>query len=157
MYFIACLTWVGVLLAPVAQLDRAPDFESGGQGFESLPARHQTSETSVVSRVGLDRASTQCCYGSNMEAAAPWFVICAVLFGSIAVARTPARGPQQPRPSVVLQVRLPTSAGSDNFDRGVPKTLLYFLLTISVSRLLPACSSVCSARGRWQGMTRERV
>jgi hypothetical protein len=26
--------------APVAQLDRAPDFESGGQGFESLPA-HQ--------------------------------------------------------------------------------------------------------------------
>ena len=25
--------------APVAQLDRAPDFESGGQGFESLPAR----------------------------------------------------------------------------------------------------------------------
>ena len=26
--------------APVAQLDRAPDFESGGQGFESLPARH---------------------------------------------------------------------------------------------------------------------
>src|SRR5262249_12939335 len=27
-------------LAPVAQLDRAPDFESGGQGFESLPARH---------------------------------------------------------------------------------------------------------------------
>ena len=27
--------------APVAQLDRAPDFESGGQGFESLPARQQ--------------------------------------------------------------------------------------------------------------------
>ena len=26
--------------APVAQLDRAPDFESGGQGFESLPAHH---------------------------------------------------------------------------------------------------------------------
>jgi hypothetical protein len=39
MYFIACLAWVSVLLAPVAQLDRAPDFESGGQGFESLPAR----------------------------------------------------------------------------------------------------------------------
>src|SRR5205085_7832558 len=29
--------------APVAQLDRAPDFESGGQGFESLPARQQRS------------------------------------------------------------------------------------------------------------------
>src|SRR5262249_43682258 len=26
--------------APVAQLDRAPDFESGGQEFESLRARH---------------------------------------------------------------------------------------------------------------------
>jgi hypothetical protein len=29
-------------LAPVAEPDRAPDFESGGQGFESLPA-HQIS------------------------------------------------------------------------------------------------------------------
>jgi hypothetical protein len=28
------------VLAPVAQLDRAPDFESGGQGFEPSPA-HQ--------------------------------------------------------------------------------------------------------------------
>ncbi len=27
-------------LAPVAQLDRAPDYESGGRGFESSPARH---------------------------------------------------------------------------------------------------------------------
>src|SRR5258705_5088663 len=27
--------------APVAQLDRAPDYESGGQEFESLRARHQ--------------------------------------------------------------------------------------------------------------------
>ena len=26
--------------APVAQLDRAPDYESGGRGFESFPARH---------------------------------------------------------------------------------------------------------------------
>ena len=26
--------------APVAQLDRAPDYESGGQEFESLRARH---------------------------------------------------------------------------------------------------------------------
>ena len=26
--------------APVAQLDRALDFESRGRGFESLPARH---------------------------------------------------------------------------------------------------------------------
>jgi hypothetical protein len=28
--------------APVAQLDRAPDYESGGQEFESLRARHST-------------------------------------------------------------------------------------------------------------------
>ena len=28
-------------LAPVAQLDRASDFESGGRGFESLRARHR--------------------------------------------------------------------------------------------------------------------
>ena len=27
---------------PVAQPDRAPDFESGGRGFESLRARHLT-------------------------------------------------------------------------------------------------------------------
>jgi hypothetical protein len=27
-------------LAPVAQLDRAPDYESGGWEFESLRARH---------------------------------------------------------------------------------------------------------------------
>src|SRR6202008_4764408 len=27
--------------APVAQLDRAPDYESGGQEFESLRARHK--------------------------------------------------------------------------------------------------------------------
>src|SRR5207244_5929082 len=41
MYFIAYLAWVRFYgQAPVAQLDRAPDFESGGQGFESLPARH---------------------------------------------------------------------------------------------------------------------
>src|SRR5690606_2111108 len=28
------------LVAPVAQLDRAPDYESGGQRFESFRARH---------------------------------------------------------------------------------------------------------------------
>ena len=31
------------VLAPVAQLDRAPDFESVGRGFESLRARHHHS------------------------------------------------------------------------------------------------------------------
>ena len=33
-------------VAPVAQLDRAPDFESGGQGFESLPARQFSANKS---------------------------------------------------------------------------------------------------------------
>ena len=37
--------------APVAQLDRAPDFESGGQGFESLPARQQVTEQQPDCRV----------------------------------------------------------------------------------------------------------
>ena len=32
--------------APVAQLDRAPDYESGGREFESSPARH-SSQTSL--------------------------------------------------------------------------------------------------------------
>ena len=30
--------------APVAQLDRAPDYESGGQEFESLRVRHLISQ-----------------------------------------------------------------------------------------------------------------
>jgi hypothetical protein len=42
----------GDLKAPVAQLDRAPDFESGGQGFESLPARQITM---VQPRITGDR------------------------------------------------------------------------------------------------------
>ena len=31
--------------APVAQLDRAPDYESGGREFESLRARHFDSDS----------------------------------------------------------------------------------------------------------------
>jgi hypothetical protein len=33
-------TPIGKKCAPVAQLDRAPDYESGGQGFESLRVYH---------------------------------------------------------------------------------------------------------------------
>ena len=32
--------WKHKKYAPVAQLDRAPDYGSGGQGFESSRARH---------------------------------------------------------------------------------------------------------------------
>src|ERR1700734_2245999 len=35
--------------APVAQLDRAPDYESGGQEFESLRARHPTYQIDFAS------------------------------------------------------------------------------------------------------------
>jgi hypothetical protein len=34
--------------APVAQLDRAPDYESGGQEFESLRARHRLATSSLT-------------------------------------------------------------------------------------------------------------
>src|SRR5690606_223723 len=33
--------------APVAQLDRAPDYESGGRGFESCPVRHTARSTEI--------------------------------------------------------------------------------------------------------------
>lgn len=49
--------------APVAQLDRAPDYESGGQEFESLRARHfilQFSDSSPI-------CAESC--GSRMDAA----------------------------------------------------------------------------------------
>ena len=36
--------------APVAQLDRAPDYESGGQRFESFRARHLTIRNNHFSR-----------------------------------------------------------------------------------------------------------
>ena len=39
--------------APVAQLDRVPDYESGGRTFESYRARH--IQDSLIRRVGLFR------------------------------------------------------------------------------------------------------
>lgn len=45
--------------APVAQLDRAPDYESGGQEFESLRARHSIQlkllafQASPINRIGI--------------------------------------------------------------------------------------------------------
>ena len=32
---------ISALSAPIAQLDRVPDYESGGQGFESLSVHHK--------------------------------------------------------------------------------------------------------------------
>jgi hypothetical protein len=50
--------------APVAQLDRAPDYESGGQRFESFRARHFlpyiTSGKTKVRGYGLVRRSLLC-------------------------------------------------------------------------------------------------
>src|SRR3954453_21065295 len=46
--------------APVAQLDRAPDYESGGQEFESLRARHFGTKlgTPNIADFALDAATS---------------------------------------------------------------------------------------------------
>jgi hypothetical protein len=54
--------------APVAQLDRAPDYESGGQEFESLRARQHLSEITVFLSTVTDGASMEPVLGSNVEA-----------------------------------------------------------------------------------------
>jgi hypothetical protein len=43
--FVSFVSWYGIIVkkfldAPIAQLDRASDYESAGRGFESLWARH---------------------------------------------------------------------------------------------------------------------
>ena len=43
--------------APVAQLDRAPDYESGGQEFESLRARQQTPTNTPFLRSRVSQPS----------------------------------------------------------------------------------------------------
>ena len=48
----------GTHSAPLAQLDRAPDYESGGQEFESLRARHFTSDIRLAA--SLVYASGDC-------------------------------------------------------------------------------------------------
>ena len=55
--------------APVAQLDRAPDYESGGQEFESLRARQHLSAIAADFTSAKKVASTDPVRGSNMEAA----------------------------------------------------------------------------------------
>src|SRR5258708_3447078 len=54
--------------APVAQLDRAPDYESGGQEFESLRARHYPFGIIAFSPLPSADASTTLDRGSDMEA-----------------------------------------------------------------------------------------
>ena len=54
--------------APVAQLDRAPDYESGGQRFESFRARHFPDDLlMMVHRDAVDRA-----FGSWGKDLIPW-------------------------------------------------------------------------------------
>src|SRR6266702_3227682 len=43
--------------APVAQLDRAPDYESGGQEFESLRARHFRTRPRIPAAVAARPAT----------------------------------------------------------------------------------------------------
>src|ERR1700676_80354 len=54
--------------APVAQLDRALDYESRGQEFESLRARQHLSGIASIFLYYLWAASTEVVRGSNMEA-----------------------------------------------------------------------------------------
>ena len=44
--------------APLAQLDRAPDYESGGQEFESLRARQSPAKVGTIARAGFSSAET---------------------------------------------------------------------------------------------------
>ena len=45
--------------APVAQLDRAPDYESGGQEFESLRARHFNPKAQKVTSARETRSNNK--------------------------------------------------------------------------------------------------
>src|SRR6185295_13664182 len=54
--------------APVAQLDRAPDYESGGQRFESVRARQQASVSTPLFALVRLSASRRLSCGSNAEA-----------------------------------------------------------------------------------------
>jgi hypothetical protein len=59
------------LAAPVAQLDRAPDYESGGRRFESFRARHQISRqlqpllVTPPNRTKLERKRVWSQFGPN--------------------------------------------------------------------------------------------
>src|SRR5258705_7144370 len=53
--------------APVAQLDRALDYESRGQEFESLRARQHLADIAAFFLPYSQRASTKLVRGSNME------------------------------------------------------------------------------------------
>src|ERR1035437_9214065 len=59
--------------APVAQLDRALDYESRGQEFESLRARQHPVGITAFSGLSQTDASTTLDRGSNMEAASARF------------------------------------------------------------------------------------
>jgi hypothetical protein len=55
--------------APVAQLDRAPDYESGGRRFESFRARHKLNNLAAfivgANRFGYHRATTMSSLGRS--------------------------------------------------------------------------------------------
>src|SRR6478609_7474757 len=46
--YVAPSAWQRQVFAPVAQLDRAPDYESGGQRFESFRARQRFQQFSRI-------------------------------------------------------------------------------------------------------------
>ncbi len=68
--------------APVAQLDRAPDYESGGLGFESLPVRHLGQD-----RVAIGRHQPS---SGRAREKSPWMTATLPLFPQHRVVKSPA-------------------------------------------------------------------
>jgi hypothetical protein len=74
--------------APVAQLDRASDFESGGRGFESLRAHHLLTPSCSSRRQNRYRVDFALGYGSDsidrMNDPKYWFKLGAALHLDVA-------------------------------------------------------------------------
>ena len=92
--------------APVAQLDRAPDYESGGREFESSPARHLNSrKQTIISRMlGRVKARSRCRVITRSS-------MCA---GAVGLSWMTLGGETQPAHAVSSRTRL--ESGQDDRD-----------------------------------------
>ena len=118
--------------APVAQLDRAPDYESGGQEFESLRARHlrikpRTFPFSVclpamaawrISRLPTIRmALSSTATASMIERMSPFRVVMSAVSGFSFISRATREQLQQEDSTLRGgDVSLPGLAGAGSFD-----------------------------------------
>ncbi len=127
--------------APVAQLDRAPDYESGGQEFESLRAR-QTPPNLRFS-----------CTQPRQRTAAEFVVVGGVVFGGPrrshqCIAPRDCRRPTR-RPSLQLRV--------ENPERRPNHAEIHYYRIWRSGRVRPhpsACQKCCSRAGRDTAFTR---